>query len=326
MNLEPHIQSGVSARSLSLDMLIPMLFLLPMAIFYNGMRAVMLILASVATTVIVEFVWCKLRKAKASIGDLSAVVTGLTIAMLLPVGVPYFVPVVGGIFAIMAAKMPFGGLGRSPFNPVAAALAFVTICWPARVFGYINPSSILPVPLFGEAQEHTVSSAAQILKNGGEPAFDRMDMLLGNVPGAMGTTSIIVIIACAAYLLYRKSAIWQIPVAFIGTSAVIAAMFPRVMTGTMSSVAFELLSGSLIFAAVFLASDLSTAPKLPAARFIYGCLGAIFLMMFRHLGTFEEGSCFAILLINAVAPSLDRLIFNLRNYMDDRFGGAELEQ
>jgi len=311
-----------------LDMLIPLIFLLPMAFFYGGIRALAVIGLCVLTCVLTETIWNNFRKRPSGIGDLSSVVTGLLISYMLPAGVPLWMPVAGAIFAVAIVKMPFGGSAHLPFNPAAAAIAFLTVSWPLRMFGY---ESVMVMKKFTWLQtnlnEAVLSPAAQ-LKNQAVPEYSLTEMLWGNVPGAIATTGTLVIIACCAYLLYRRISLWMVPVSYVAACAVIALLIPRSAATGLSSVAYELMSGSLLFCAVFLVTDPVTAPKKFFARVIYGATAGFLTMFFRHSnhpGAFEEGACFAVLLVNAASKSMDKLVWKLTQkisysieYADDR--------
>lgn len=303
--LAQHPRRRSSVRSMNLDLFIPLLFLLPIAVFYNGVRALFVIAVCVLACLCTEWVWYRLRRMKPPLRDLSSLVTGMTLAMLLPVGVPVWIPIVGGIFAIAVAKLPFGGTGNNPFNATAAAFAFLTICWPNRIFGYFPPQSKIPLDLLGDIQHTTVHSPAYSLAKGGAPSVSYFDMFLGNFAGPIGATAGLVIVVCCVYLIYRRAAIWQIPASFIAASGLIALLFPRISTGRLSSLIYELLSGSLLFVAVFIATDMTAAPKNGLARIFYGFSCGLLTMLFRYAGAFEQGACFAVLIINATSHALD---------------------
>ena len=316
MNQTSVISNTLSVRSKMLDMLIPLLFLLPIIYYLNGLRAIVVIAVSVVSAVLTEAVWNAFRKKKSGIKDLSAIVTGLVIAYLLPSGVPLWMPLIGGIFAIAVVKMPFGGNSNSPFNPAAAAIAFLTVCWPDRVFGYDAASILRPFTWAATPREDYVLSAAGYLKQGAIPSESMTvtEMLFGNVPGAIGATAMFVIVACCIFLIYRRVSLWMVPASFLAACALVALLIPRSAAGGLSSVIYELMSGSILFCAVFLATDPVTAPKKFAARIVYGAAAGFLTMFFRHSihpGAFEEGACFAIILVNATSKSMDKMVWKL---------------
>ena len=311
MESTPLLSTTKSVRSKMMDLFIPLLFLLPMAFFYGGARALLIIALSVLSCVITEVIWMRFRKLKPTTGDFSAIVTGLIIAYMLPSGIPLWIPVVGGIFAIAVAKMPFGGSSHYPFNPAAAAMAFLIVCWPMRIFGFDPVVYMKPFTLAATEQTGTVTSVASALRDGAMPDVSLMEMLFGNAPGAIGTTGVLVIIACCGFLMYRRVSMWMVPASFVAACSLVALIMPRGPAVGLESVAYELMSGSLLFCAIFIATDPVTAPKKFAARMMYGAAAGFLAMFFRHAGSFEEGACFAILLVNATSKSMDKAVWKL---------------
>ncbi|MBQ6568917.1 MAG: RnfABCDGE type electron transport complex subunit D [Clostridia bacterium] len=312
---EPHFRTGDSVRSIYADAIIPLLMLLIIPYIYNGARVAALTLISVAACVLSEIAFCVLSKRAVTVGDLSAVVTGLIIAVMLPVTVPYYIAVCACVFAIAIAKMPFGGLGRNIFNPAAAGIAFVTVCFSDEVFKFRDTKLLSHLSAFTRPEFTPVDSPAAQLAKGARPDIMTSEMLLGNFPGAMGTTAALVIIACGLYMLIRKTIRWQIPCCFILSAALIAFCFPRIGGSRPDSVIFEMLSGSLLFCAVFMASDPVTSPKTAWGRALYGIAGGVFTMLFRKYGAYEEGAVFALLILNSLSVTLDGIVFKTQQNM-----------
>ena len=309
---EPHFRALESARSIYLDAIIPLVMLLIIPFIYNGFRVLMLAALSVLTCALSEVLFCVLSRRSITAGDLSCVITGLIIALMLPVTVPYYIAIFAGLFAVLIAKMPFGGFGRNPFNPAAAGMAFVTVCYAQEVFKYRDTKLLSHISAFNAAEFVPVNSPAAQLAKGVRPDIVSSEMLLGNFPGPMGTTAALVIAACALYMIMRGTIKWQIPVCFVLSAALIAFCFPRIGGGRIDSVVFELLSGSLLFCAVFMATDPVTSPKTAWARALFGTACGVSTMLLRRFGAYEEGVIFAILALNALAPALDRLVFKVK--------------
>ena len=309
--LAPHYRRSDSLRSMMLDVLVPLALLLILPVIYNGFRPVIMVLMTAAVCVFTEIVCSLFAGKEINITELSSVVTGVIIAMLMPVNAPLWLPCVAGIFAIAVAKMPFGGTGHTPFNPAAAGVAFAILSWPELMFSFRDPQSTVLLPLFGDVDVPLASSSASLMHQGARPTGDPAVMLLGNVAGPLGATAIAVLLACLLYLLFRRAARWEIPVCFLSAAALFAAVFPRISGTRLESVLYEFLAGSLVFAAVFMISEPSTAPKTSLARCLYGALGGIIAMCFRAFGVYEEGVVFAILLVNTLEPALDRLSLKL---------------
>lgn len=309
--LAPHYRRSDSLRSMMLDVLVPLMFLLILPVIYNGFRPLIMALVTAAVCIFAEIVCSLFARKEINVTELSSVVTGIIIAMLMPVNAPMWLPCVAGVFAIAIVKMPFGGTGHTPFNPAAAGVAFVILSWPQLMFSFRNPQDITPLPLFGNVEVPFSPSSAALMHQGARPSSDPSIMLLGKVAGPLGTTAIAVLLACLLYLLFRRVARWETPVCFLAAAALFAAIFPRISGSRLESVSYELLAGSLVFAAVFMITEPSTAPKTSVARCLYGALGGIIAMCFRTFGVYEEGVVFAILLINTLQPALDRLSLKL---------------
>ncbi len=309
--LAPHYRRSESLRSMMLDVLVPLTLLMVLPVIYNGFRPVIMVLITSAVCVLTEVLCSLFARKELDITELSSVVTGAIIVMLMPVNAPIWLPCLAGVFAIAVAKMPFGGTGHTPFNPAAAGVAFVTLGWPQLVFGFRDFRETAHIPLFGNAEVPLLRSSAALMQQGARPEGDPYVALLGRAAGPVGATAIAVLFACLLYLLFRKAARWEIPVCFLASAALFAAIFPRISGTRLESVAYELMAGSLVFAAVFMMTEPSTAPKTSLARALYGVLGGVCTMCFRHFGAYEEGVVFAILLVNTLEPALDRLALKL---------------
>ena len=296
----PHIKARESNRALMGDVIIALLPLYLMAFYFYGSRAVVLGLTSVITCILADVLCVRLRHRRPNPRDFSPIVTGMLIPLLLPASIPYHIIIIGGIFAIVFVKHPFGGTGENLFNPAAAAFALIAISWPDQAFLY-------PPPLSDISVVRLVEGPARTLMLGGLPVFNMLDMLTGNFAGPMGATNILVLITCLIYLIFRKTVSWQTPVCFLATATAYAYFFPRVATSGQNSVVLELFSGTLLFGAIFFLTDPVTSPKRGLAKYFYGIIAAVVTMLFRRFGGFEETVMFAILLMNAFAPTLDRI-------------------
>lgn len=299
----PHIRHSDNTKTMMGDVIISLLPLYFMAFSFYRWRVVVLMLVSVAVCVFSEVFCVLIAGRKVNFRDFSAVVTGLIIPLVMPASAGYDMVAAAGVFAIVVAKQPFGGTGENLFNPAAAGLAFAIACWPTRMFTY--PLIFEDLPLLGQITAKTANSAAYALKIGGIPTADFKDMFLGIRGGPMGATNILIILACLLYLSYRKTVRFVQPVSFIAAAAVMAYLFPRVDVTRVDSVLFELMSGSLLFGAVFMFSDPVTSPKRPGSQAAYGAIGGVVAMLFRYFGGYEQTVVFAILLMNALVPLFD---------------------
>ena len=238
------------------------------------------------------------------LGDLSPVVTGLVIAMLLPASIPYYIPAAAALFAILVVKQPFGGTGNNLFNPAAAGFAFAAVCWPQVIFRYPQPLERLEAS--GAVTARLMEGSAYTLKLGGIPSIDWQELLLGNFAGPMGATHILVMATCLIFLLARKTVDWRIPLGFVLSAAVYSFFFARIPTSPLNSVCFELFSGSVMFTAIYMITDPVTSPKTGWGRFVYGLIAGLFTMLFRYYGGFEQGGMFAVLVCNSLSFAIDR--------------------
>ena len=312
----PHIRHSESNRTLMGDVLLPLCVLCVLAFLYYGPRALAVCAVSVAAAVLADLVCVLLRGRLPNYRDLSPVVTGLIIALMMPATVPYTVVSAASVFAIAIVKHPFGGTGSNLFNPAAAGFSFAAICWPIQVFSYPLPFDQLPllgqviprqmVFQFGDWAVKLQQNPAFVLKSGGLPTNDLTEMVLGNYPGPMGATNILVILACLCYLLFRGTVRWQLPLPFLASCAAVAFLFPRVGTDSLQALQYEMMAGLLLFGAVFLLSDPVTSPKRDSSLAAYGIFAGVVTMLFRYFGGFEESVPFAILLANAMVPVIDR--------------------
>ena len=312
----PHIKSADSIRVTMIDVLIALGGLLFLAAFYHGMRAVSLTCVSVIACVAFEFFYNIIFKQKQTAGDFSAAVTGVVLAMLLPVSVPLWYPVVAAFVGIVICKMLFGGLGKNIFNPALVGVAFLSVSGSSRMIQFSAPLANIKLPVFGHPGEFDMATPVmEALKNGNTPTPTAFEMFIGNQPGALGTTCALLIAAASLYLIYRRIISVHIPLAFLGTVAVVALLFPRIPEGAplYHSMLFELLGGSVIFCSIYAATDPVTSPIAGWAKVIFGIGCGLLTMLIRHFGSFAEGAIFAILIMNALTFALDKMMWRLKS-------------
>jgi len=267
-------------------------------VLFFGYRSAVILALSVAAAVLSEWFYCKASHSKNTIGDFSAVVTGLLLAMNLPSTAPFWMPVVGSVIAILLVKMIFGGIGQNFMNPALAARAILALSWASVMNSFATPA-------FGNlAGVDTIASATPI-SGAASGNFTLMQLFLGNVPGTIGETCKLALLVGAAYLLWRKVITWHIPVAFMGSFAVcylIASGFD------VNVVAYQLLSGGLILGACFMATDYASSPATDMGKLLFGVGCGLLLFIFRFVkNTPAEWCSFAILLMNVVSPLIERV-------------------
>lgn len=291
----PHLRDNVSTASIMKDVCIALLPACAAGVLFFGYRSAVILALSVAAAVLSEWLYCKAAHQKNTIGDFSAVVTGLLLAMNLPSTVPYWMPVIGAAIAILLVKMIFGGIGQNFMNPALAARAILALSWPTVMTAFAAPA-------FGDlAGADVIASATPI----GTGEATLAQLFLGNVPGTIGETCKLALLIGAAYLLARRVITWHIPAAFIG---VFAACY-LIATGlNIHQTLYQLLSGGLILGAFFMATDYSSSPATGKGKLIFGAGCGLLLFIFRYCKSSPAEWCsFAILLMNVVSPLIERV-------------------
>lgn len=282
-----------------------------MAWYYYGGRAVLLMLASVLTAVFCEYIGMRVVGKTPVLRDLSAVVIGVTAALLLPASAPIWLVALAASFAVLVVKVPFGTAQSVLFAPAAAGVAFVTVCLPNYVFSYpVLPEGGATVPVYGSEGFTAGVSLTQMLQNStsmGVTAADYIEVLIGNTAGPMGTGCVIALIGALLFLAVRSGKGFTAAISCLFGAAVYAFLFPRITTGRLQSIFMELSGGMLLFAALFLLSEEAILPKRFWGRVAYGVCAGVFTMLFRRFGAFEEGTVFAVLLCNALTSAFDKL-------------------
>ncbi len=300
----PHIRSKHTIESVMLDVIIALSPAFLCGLYYFGLRALIIIALSVISCVLGEYCFNKITKRTQTIGDFSAVITGLLLAFSLPVATPYYIPVVGGLFAIVVVKLIFGGLGQNFVNPALAARAFLLASYPVamttwtapvnNMFSFDAVTTATPIALINEGTTEFVLDASHFTS-----------ALMGNVGGSIGETSALAIIIGGVYLLARQVITWRIPVAFIGSFFVMA-LFNRDFAFDMA--AYEVMLGSVLLAAFFMATDYTTSPMTTKGQLIFGIGCGVLTYTIRTWGAFPEGVTYAILIMNLTVPLLDRYL------------------
>lgn len=329
----PHIRADENTRSIMLDMLIATFWPLLLAIYFFGWRSLSLTLFSVICCVVFEFSYRKLLKKPSSLSDLSAPVTGVLFAFTLPVTTPYWMVALGAFFAIVVVKQLYGGLGKNFLNPALAARVFLSGF--AALSVYVRPllEEDQRIPVLGPFNIGDAVQAAPLsylkdteqLRLSGLPLndFSWQNLFLGQIPGNIGEVSSALLLMGGLYLLTRRVIRLRIPLAFIGTVALLTFLFPRGMPESeMMRIAafdvvffnvsyqymlFHLLSGGLILGAVFMATDYATSPVTPRGQWVFGIGCGLLTVFIRVFGAAPEGVWYAILLMNAVVWALDRI-------------------
>ena len=287
----PHVRAKDTTSRIMLYVIIAML---PAALFgiYNfGLRALLLILVTVASCVASEWIFNKIVHKKQTIGDLSAVVTGMILALNLPVNLPIWEAIVGGVFAIVIVKMLFGGLGQNFMNPALAARCFLLIAFAKDMTNFVTDT-------------YTGATPLAAMRNG--EAVNTMDMLIGRTAGTIGETSVIALIIGAIFMILMGVIDLRIPASYIVTFAVFMMLFGGHGVDA-NYITAQLCSGGLMFGAFFMATDYVTSPITPRGQILFGICCGIFTGIFRCFGANAEGVSFAIILSNILVPLLEKI-------------------
>ena len=301
----PHVHSPVSTRTIMREVLIALTPALVGSICIFGLRALLVTLISAAACVFFEWAWCKLTKKNCKVYDLSAVVTGVLLAFVCPVTIPYWCIILGDFFAIVVVKQLFGGIGKNFVNPALAARAFM-FSWPALMSNWVKPGFENAAGLLSTADAVTSATPLSAMHQGLLPADSISDLFMGNVGGCLGETSALLLLIGLAYLLIRKVITLRIPVAFIGTVAVLTFLFPQ-GNDSVTWMAAQVFGGGLMLGAIFMATDYVTTPVTKLGQVIFGIGCGVITVVIRYFGGYPEGVSYAILVMNCCVVLLDRL-------------------
>lgn len=280
------------------DYLIMLIAPAVLAFFYYGERVISVLAVSVVTAFVCDALASAVLKKTFYLKDLSGIYAAAAIALMMPAGIPLYIPAFASAFAVLAIKIPFGS-AKTPFSPAAAGFAFAAVCFKEEIFTYTENTA---GKLMGSV------SIGAMLSSGNSIHLDAAnitDIIGGNIAGPMGTGCGILMLGCCAYLFVRRRKALLATAGFIAACAVFAVVFPRINASAFTSVILELSAGSLMFAAVFLVTDHSTLPKKSLNRVVYGAVCGIICMSMRYLGAYEEPVCFAVLLANGFRPVID---------------------
>lgn len=314
----PHITSGGSVENIMRNVVVALLPVCAFSVYAFGIAAVLILFTASVTCIVSEHVLCKFSGQGSTIGDWSAAVTGIIYGLTLPPDLSLWMVVVGGIFAIAVGKFLFGGLGSNAFNPALVGRAFLQAAFPSAMTHWALPfdasrfvdlpPSTLTLP-FARPAYDAVTAATPLaeMKFDGIETVSR-DLLLGLTPGSLGETSAVLILVGGVYLVARRMMNWRIPASIFLTVALMTTAFFVYDSVDYPRAPFMLLSGGLMFGAIFMATDMVASPITNAGCWLYGFLIGGLVVVIRFWGGMPEGVMYAILLANAVSPHIDRLI------------------
>lgn len=306
----PIVRTETTSRRMTVDVLLAALPLCAFSVFNYGIRPALVVLVGMLSAMVCEALCCAVRrKPLRCLLDGSAAVTGVIIGLVMSPIAPMWLPMLGSAFAIIVAKAPFGGYGRNVFNPAAAGIAILSFCFPKHMFLYpaIDKSVILPVEFTVSSDSViTETSLAAQLRAGANPGLSDMQLLTGDFAGPIGATATLILLACAAFLVFRRTTSLAMTTSYLGTCLLFALLVPYSGVAGTNSIAYQMCAGYVLFTGVFLLNDPVTSPRYVIGRVFYGVFAGMLVMLLQHIGRVEAGSCFAILIMNTFSPIIDR--------------------
>lgn len=317
VSTSPHIRGKHTPGKIMLDVIIALLPALAVGIYRFGPRAAVLTAVSVLAAVAAEALLCLITRKSLTVLDGSAVVTGLLLAMVLPASAPYWLAGVGSAFAVVVVKGLCGGLGQNVLNPALTARALLLLVSPAWLTRYGAPGASLPLANIQPSDVVTSATPLHQMQMPNKlPDASFTDLLLGNCGGTIGEVCTLALLLGGVYLIFRRVISYRIPVAYLGSVAVLSLIFHQ-GGDPLQWMLYNLLSGGVVLGAFFMATDYATSPVSGRAQWVYGVGCGVLTVVFRRFGLFPEGVTYAILLMNAATWALDRWL------PPRRFGGKE---
>jgi len=290
----PHLRGKHSVSKIMYIVVLALMFPTAAGVYFFGYYALSVIAVSVAAAVLTEYGVKKLRK-RAFVMDGSAVVTGLLLALILPPTIPLWMAAVGSVFSIAIVKEAFGGLGHNIFNPALGGRAFMAACFSVKMTTWVSPTG------FGaDAVTTATPLSSSFVWEGGKLSLYK-DLFLGNIGGSIGETSALLILVGGILLLALGIISWRIPVAYIGTVALLTLALGQ-------DAIFHVLAGGLMLGVFFMATDYVTSPITTRGKIIFGIGAGILTVVIRRFGGLPEGVCYSILFMNAITPLIDRYV------------------
>lgn len=291
----PHIRSGITTQIIMRDVVIALLPACIYGVYHFGLPALTTLFLATVSAVATEYIIQKIRKVDITVNDYSAVVTGLLLGMNLPSTVPFWIPILGSVFAIAIAKQAFGGIGQNFINPALAARAFLMASWPVEMTSFLSVTE-------SGVDAVTGPTTLAVLRHGGDlPAL--FDLAIGRVGGTIGETSLIFLLLGGIYLIYREVISVRIPAYMLGTVAISSLVLNNFNFTVM---VYHLFAGGLILGAFFMATDYASSPITPKGQIIYAVLIGFITVIIRMFGGYNEGVSYAILLMNVAAPIINK--------------------
>ena len=300
----PILRTPRGTDKIMLDVIIGLVPALGVGAYMFGMNAAILLIVNVVACVFFEWAYRKLLKKDNTVGDLSAVVTGMLLTCVMPSNAPWWVGLIGSFFAIVVVKQLYGGIGKNFLNPALAARAFLSAGYAALMTSWAVPSVMR-----GVVDGVTMSTPLSYMHTGDAlpEYFNYLNMFLGGIPGSIGEVSTLALIIGGLWLIARKVITWRIPVSFIGTVAVLTLIFGCEGYDRFDWMMNNILSGGLFLGAIFMATDYSTSPVNLKGQILYGIGCGAITVLIRYFGSYPEGVSYAILIMNCCTWAVDRV-------------------
>ena len=305
---QPQVRAKRGTREIMLDVIIALLPALCVGVWQFGAQALIPLAVSIVSCVFFEWAYRKLMKKPDSIGDLSAVVTGILLAYTLPANCKWWLPIIGAFFAIVVVKQLYGGIGKNFLNPALAGRAALLASYAGAMTTWLPAGT--KAAIGGGMPVDVVSAATPLayLKTGDLEGLKQIasvgDMFLGKVGGSMGEVSALMLLIGGLYLIWRKVINWQTPVAYIATVAVLTVLFPK--AGGAEYMLYSIFGGGLFLGAFFMATDYATSPVTKKGQLIYGIGCGLFTVFIRYFGSYNEGVCYSIMVMNCCTALIDK--------------------
>ena len=312
----PHIRNNEDTRSLMLDVIIALMPALAMSVYVFGVTTLISAVVSVAGAVFFDWLYRKLLKKPQTIGDLSAALTGLLLSMVCPPTLPYWMLLVGDFFAIFVVKQLYGGIGKNFLNPALAGRAALVACYASQMTSWAAPRTVDAV---------TAATPLAMMKAGEFEAltaqYSLSDMFIGLIGGSAGEVSAMMLLIGGLYLIFRRVISWHTPVAYIGTVAVLTFLFPQ-GNDALTYMLYNVFGGGLMLGAFFMATDYVTSPVTKEGQLIYGLGCGLLTVFIRYFGSYPEGVCYSILIMNCLVWIIDKYTKPTRFGVDKKKEGA----
>lgn len=310
----PFLRRGVTTPQLMGDVFLALIPVIAAAVWYFGIGAFLVVVASTVGAVVTEYVFGGERARAGSLKDGSALLTGVILGLTLPPGFPLWMAFLGGVIGIAIGKVVWGGLGNNLFNPALVGRAFLQAAFPTAITTWSPPASLFTVHSsnfavpFLQATTDAVTTATPLnLMKFAHQATPTLDLLRGNVAGSLGETSAAIIVVMGVIMALRRTFDWRIPVSIVVSVTVLSGALYLASPAKYPSPVFMLLSGGLLFGAVFMATDPVTSPLAPRGAWLFGMGIGVLVVLIRIFGGLPEGVMYSILFMNAVTPLIERV-------------------